>query len=207
MKIIGHRGCWTDRVEKNSRLAFEGCFDRGFGTETDVRDFQGQVVISHDVVEYGARPMQLGELFDIFNACGSPGTLALNVKSDGLAEAVKREILRAGIEDYVLFDMSVPDTLTYRKHQLRYLVRASEYEHICQDLLTDSGIWLDGFRDDWFLPTFLENLIEEEIPVYIVSSELHGRNPSKLWEGLKRYVGRDITLCTDWPELAREVLS
>lgn len=205
MRIIAHRGCWSKDVDKNSKLAFEECFGNGFGSETDVRDFGGQLVISHDVVEVGAQPMHLEELFDIYNAYGSPGTLALNVKSDGLAESIKSEVVRANIRDYVLFDMSVPDTLRYRQQQLKYLIRASEYEPICKELLTSSGVWLDGFRGDWFLPNFLENLIEDGIPVYIVSSELHGRNHKILWETLKRFTESDITLCTDCPELAREI--
>ena len=206
MQIIGHRGWWSEEIPKNSRQALEECFRRGFGTETDVRDFDGQLVIAHDMVESSATPMLLTELLEVYSRYKEPGTLALNVKSDGLAEAIAREIETYNLSNYVLFDMSVPDMLSYRRQGLNYLVRVSEYETICQELLTPCGIWLDGFVSDWFMSDFIDEAINDEIPIYIVSSELHRRDPKELWKRLSGYRESDITICTDWPESAREVL-
>ena len=49
MEIISHRGYWFKNSEKNSDLAFRRSFSLSFGTETDIRDFDGELVISHDV--------------------------------------------------------------------------------------------------------------------------------------------------------------
>ena len=49
MEIISHRGYWFKNSEKNSDLAFRRSFSLNFGTETDIRDFDGELVISHDV--------------------------------------------------------------------------------------------------------------------------------------------------------------
>ena len=49
MKILSHRGFWREVAEKNKLVAFDYSFSLGFGTETDVRDFGGELVISHDI--------------------------------------------------------------------------------------------------------------------------------------------------------------
>ncbi|MDB5448782.1 MAG: hypothetical protein JWQ97_4099, partial [Phenylobacterium sp.] len=48
MRIISHRGYWREPSEKNSRTAFARTLEAGFGTETDVRDLVGQLVVAHD---------------------------------------------------------------------------------------------------------------------------------------------------------------
>ena len=48
MLIISHRGYWGQNVNKNTKDAFKRSFNLGFGTETDIRDHDGTLVISHD---------------------------------------------------------------------------------------------------------------------------------------------------------------
>ena len=53
-RIMCHRGYWSGELgiaplQKNSWEAFERAIDFGFGIETDLRDYAGSVVISHDV--------------------------------------------------------------------------------------------------------------------------------------------------------------
>ena len=49
MRIISHRGYWNTPAEKNTIHAFQRSFALGFGTETDIRDLKGELVISHDM--------------------------------------------------------------------------------------------------------------------------------------------------------------
>jgi glycerophosphoryl diester phosphodiesterase len=49
MKIIAHRGMWFNKHEQNTLVAFERALENGFGIETDFRDFNGSLVISHDL--------------------------------------------------------------------------------------------------------------------------------------------------------------
>lgn len=49
MKILSHRGYWKNSDEKNKENAFRRSFSLGYGTETDVRDCRGDLVISHDM--------------------------------------------------------------------------------------------------------------------------------------------------------------
>ena len=53
MKILSHRGYWKAPIEKNTREAFVRSFALGFGTETDIRDYMGELVISHDIPRGG----------------------------------------------------------------------------------------------------------------------------------------------------------
>ena len=49
MIILSHRGYWKSEEERNQEVAFHRSFDLGYGTETDIRDIQGKLVISHDM--------------------------------------------------------------------------------------------------------------------------------------------------------------
>ena len=49
LEILAHRGYWKLEKEKNTLYAFEKAFDKYFGIETDLRDAQGEIVISHDI--------------------------------------------------------------------------------------------------------------------------------------------------------------
>lgn len=51
MIVLSHRGYWKNSLEKNKFVAFERSFSMGFGTETDIRDFNGELVISHDIAD------------------------------------------------------------------------------------------------------------------------------------------------------------
>ena len=71
MKIISHRGYWIDfKRENNQRIAFERSFDMGYGTETDLRDINGTIVISHNMPVGGE--MTFEELLKIMNGRNLP---------------------------------------------------------------------------------------------------------------------------------------
>ena len=46
-QIIAHRGYWCCEKEQNSERAFRKALSGGYGIETDVRDLNGEIVISH----------------------------------------------------------------------------------------------------------------------------------------------------------------
>ena len=49
MEIVAHRGCWYSEEEKNTKEALIRAFEKRFGIETDIRDRNGQLVISHNI--------------------------------------------------------------------------------------------------------------------------------------------------------------
>jgi hypothetical protein len=84
MIVISHRGYWKKPAERNRPVAFCRSFDCGFGTETDLRDRTGQLVISHDMPD--GSEITLADLLDIL--AGRELPTAINVKADGLAAAL-----------------------------------------------------------------------------------------------------------------------
>ncbi|MBR5913839.1 MAG: hypothetical protein IKZ58_05715 [Selenomonadaceae bacterium] len=51
MKILCHRGAWSVDVEKNSLSAMKKAVALGYGFESDIRDYRGNLVISHDIAD------------------------------------------------------------------------------------------------------------------------------------------------------------
>ncbi len=132
MVILSHRGYWKEDSEKNTKAAFELSFILGFGTETDLRDRNGELVISHDMAN--SNSIVAEEFFEIYTSLGRELPLALNIKADGLHQKLKTLLVKYEIKNYFVFDMAVPDGLNYLKQDFITYSRHSEYEPITQYL-------------------------------------------------------------------------
>lgn len=200
MKIISHRGFWVKPEEKNSTSAFVRSVNCGFGIETDIRDYNGEIIISHDIPD--KKELSLEDFCQIPLIDKYP--LALNIKSDGLAIQIKSIMSKYNLTNWFVFDMSIPDTLSHVKCNNNFFFRLSEYEPESLLYQTASGIWLDAFLDEWYNQDLINKHIESGKSICIVSSELHGRDYKTLWD--KLYDFRDIDqlyLCTDLPMEAK----
>lgn len=199
MRILCHRGYWKVPAEKNSPTAFQRGYDLGLGTETDLRDLNGKLVISHDPPGVDAMT------FDAFlDMTPRSAFLALNVKSDGLASRATDILEHHGHTSYVFFDMSVPDMRSYVRIGSPVAARLSEYEPWVDALMANASfIWLDAFEGQWYDSAYLSRLLESHKHVLVVSSELHGRSLDDQWSLLDSFSQSDkLTLCTDLPEAA-----
>ena len=175
MIVLSHRGYWKTPDEKNGAAAFRRSFDLGFGTETDVRDCLGQPVISHDMPRGGE--LAFDAFLDLLGDRDLP--LAINVKADGLADAVKETFAkRPHLTRWFVFDMSVPDTVQQLARGNPVFARLSEYEPDVPPLLAEraAGIWLDGFHGDWWTPELIEAWTARGKAVCAVSPDLHRRD-------------------------------
>jgi glycerophosphoryl diester phosphodiesterase len=198
MEIISHRGLWSDNIIKNSVTAFEESFFNGFGTETDIRDYNGKLVISHDIA--GDDSIDFEEFLELYNF-SSKKTLALNIKSDGLANLLKEKLEKNSIENYFVFDMSIPDTLQYKLNDIKFYIRQSEFEKDLPFYHDCAGIWLDSFDSIWYDQEIIAKHIKNGKKVCIVSSELHKRDKELLWKLLINndfYKTENLILCTDF---------
>lgn len=207
-EIVAHRGFWLHPEEKNSREAFERAFLNGYGVETDVRDLRGELVIAHDMPLGGE--MTLASFLELYRSTEANTTLAINIKSDGLAASLQGMLQEYGVSDYFVFDMSVPDSLSYLKAGMPVFARLSEYEpwsRLCDDT---SGIWLDGFEADPEERQMSECLAAGK-SLCVVSPELHGRNHQAFWSVYKRLRSQAaparLFICTDYPKHAEEFFS
>jgi len=206
MIILSHRGYWKESPEKNTRLAFERSFSLRFGTETDLRDRDGKLVISHDMADAEAMPAEA--FFDIYKRHGGHLPLALNIKADGLQGELKRLLTHYGIDNYFVFDMAVPDGLLYARQQFNTYTRHSEYEPTPAYYDLAQGVWLDEFNGHWLTDEVIEQHLARGKSLCIVSPDLHKRDHREAWQHykhLEKSIGRDrIMICTDFPEQARE---
>lgn len=202
MEIISHRGYWKIPVEKNESVAFHRSFELGYGTETDFRDLNGEIVISHDMAE--EKCMRAEEFFEIYNSHSCEGTLALNVKSDGLQIKMMDLLKKYNIKNYFLFDMSIPDYLKSVNHEFKCYARESEYEVLTDAILkTCQGIWFDYFHSFDFKGARIRELLDMDLKVCLVSPDLHGKDPRSYWESLidqKFHLEENLIICTDIPE-------
>jgi hypothetical protein len=200
MKVISHRGYWKTPDEKNSAVAFRRSFKLGFGIETDVRDLDGKLVISHDVPTYGA--MDMTE-FLALNGGNLP--LAINIKSDGLAELIRGAMASYNHSAWFVFDMSIPDMRMHLNAGNPVFTRISEVEQVPIWFDECEGVWLDQFDGVWFDVDFVRMLLDRGKRVCVVSSELHRRDYSRLWKMLQPLAAcENMMLCTDAPEKAKE---
>ena len=206
MIVLSHRGYWKTLIEKNQPISFEKSFSLGFGTETDIRDYKGELVISHDIAD--ANSILVKDIFEIYNKYDNTLPLALNIKADGLQVKLKELLEEYKIENYFVFDMSVPDGLGYLKHKIKAFTRESEYEKFPSFYDEACGVWLDEFQGHWINKEVIEKHIKNNKQICIVSPDLHKREYEKEWQHYKtieKELGvNNMMICTDFPEIAKE---
>jgi glycerophosphoryl diester phosphodiesterase len=211
MKILSHRGYWKSEDEKNTKIAFERSFQLGFGTETDIRDLNGELVISHDPPTIDCQYLTVADFFKIYKIWGDGLQLALNIKSDGLQRKLMQLIIDFNITNYFVFDMSIPDTIGFIKNNTKFFTRQSEYEIDPAFYTQADGVWLDEFNGHWIDDEVIQKHIKNGKKVCIVSPELHKRAYNIEWDNYKNIFLKDsehkISICTDLPEKANFFLN
>lgn len=205
LEILAHRGWWDHLDERNSPQALKRAFAAGLGIETDLRDCAGEIVIAHDPPTPATIRWRLHDLLEAYATAGRPGTLALNIKADGLTTAVMAQLKTFGVDRYLVFDMSIPDMLQWLQAGARVFCRQSEYEPAPSLLDRSQGVWLDAFNRDWFEASVLAAHLNAGRKVAIVSPELHQRDPAVVWATLASFNQASILLCTDRVADARRI--
>ena len=205
MRILSHRGYWKDfDKESNKRIAFERSFDLGFGTETDLRDIKGKIVISHNMPV--GDEITFEEVLQIMNGRNLP--LALNIKADGLAYEVERILQKYNQTDYFTFDMSIPDMVFQVENtKLNIFTGFSDVNPNSPLFDKAKGVWLDSFYSPVYTEGRIKNFLDRGKSVCIVSEDLHKRPVDRQWElikGFEYFSDSKLMLCTNYPEKAKE---
>ena len=203
MQVLSHRGHWLEASEKNSAAAFRRSFAGGFGTETDIRDCAGRLVIAHDPPS--GNEMELADFLRLHGEYRPALPLALNIKADGLQSRLREQCKGLASGSFFFFDMSVPDMLSYVRESLPVFTRHSDVEEV--PVLYDEaiGVWLDDFGGNWLSPSVIGQHLSAGKQVCIVSPELHGRSHQSFWRHLAASpVSQEdrVMLCTDFPREA-----
>lgn len=205
MTILSHRGFWRIESEKNKLVSFRRSFLLNFGVETDIRDYDTELVISHDMADDNC--LLVDTFFESYTEINSNLPLAINIKADGLQEKLKILLNKFNIENYFVFDMSVPDGLLYLRHGLKVFTRQSEYEKEPSFYGEACGVWLDEFKGHWINERVILSHIQDNKKICIVSPDLHKRDYLREWEEYKyieQKFGINLMICTDYPEIAKE---
>lgn len=206
MQIISHRGYWKTQLEKNTLTAFNRSFSMGFGAEIDIRDWDGELVISHDPANRDC--IKLINFLKLYLQHPTRPTLAFNIKADGLHSELNRHLRSLEIQNYFVFDMAVPDGLLYVHAGMKTYTRHSEYEPTPPYYEKAYGVWLDEFDSHWLTDEIIEEHFSNGKEICIVSPELHKRSHQKEWQHyrkLEKKLGKNkLMLCTDLPEQAKE---
>jgi glycerophosphoryl diester phosphodiesterase len=206
-EILAHRGVWQRLAERNTLGAFERAFAAGWGAEIDVRDLDGELVVSHDPPVRGALPF--AAVVDAYRAAGEPGRLAINVKADGLQAPLAAALAGVRPSAWFAFDMSVPDAIVSLRHGLPVYTRHSDAEPAPVLYEEAEGIWLDEFGGGWLTEERIAAHLDAGKRVAVVSPELHRRDHREAWSAWRGWsVWRrpGVALCTDFPHEALEVL-
>lgn len=203
IQVIAHRGVWNELEEKNSLVAFQRAIEMGVGIETDIRDFCGRLVVSHDIPSTSSLDL-IATLNEIAPECIlNQLPICLNIKSDGMAYLLEEILSQYKGLDYYVFDASIPELIKYQKMGIPFLHRLSEYEDVTTLLETSAGIWLDQFKAEPLDEVALTKVLSYSKKTFIVSPELHGHEYHKLWNSLLNIsTMEEIYLCTDAVEEA-----
>lgn len=205
MRILAHRGYWNETIKKNSPIALLTALEKGYGFESDVRDYRERIVISHNIANASCQDVE--EVCQWLHEYNDKYCFAINIKADGLKDILKTFLDKYSISNYFLFDMSVPQMVEFREIGLRYFTRQSEIETKPCMYEDAAGVWVDGFwGTDWITEELLQKHISNGKEICLVSPDLHGSSYKEFWTVLKKWNIDDsrLLLCTDYPDKAKE---
>ena len=204
--ILAHRGLWNYASEKNSRSSLFKALEKGYGIETDVRyDRKIGLVVSHDIFKNDSDALPLEELLIEYKKYSFNSKLAINIKSDGLHYELGNILNKYNIDQYFLFDMSIPDLISGIKYNLNQFIRFSNYEDPFPYADFTNGVWIDSFNSNLPSKKEINNIYKKWKSVVFVSPELHGRNHLEYWNYINDFYKETLVenmLCTDYPEEA-----
>lgn len=200
MEIIAHRGLWGTGVQGNTMEAFRQAFENDFGIETDIRDYCGKLVVSHNIALEDS--FEFEKVVELYHSLGCKKPMAINIKADGIQTILSDVLKKFDIESYFVFDMSVPEQVVYLKENFKTFARMSEYEK--KPVLYEQvcGVWMDEWGEPWIDVSTIKRIRDDGKLVGIISPEIHKRDNIRLWEQLKELKKDEgVFLCTD---LAKE---
>ncbi len=200
---MAHRGLWNAQVKGNSLQALQGALKAGFGVETDVRDLDGRLVVSHDPAKSGS--LSFDGFLDAVEDINPSAVLALNVKADGLQQLLLESLSKYDLPNVLFFDMSFPTQYVFSKafKPKNIATRQSEFEPEPALYSSCGWVWIDCLTREWIAKEEIERHLKNGKKLCFVSPELHGRNQKPFWRFLKEMNGPDLFLCTDLPIQAR----
>ncbi len=198
MKILAHRGLWKEVGEKNSIDAMKRAFEHGFGIETDVRDYEEKLVVSHNVATKDCYLFE--EVLKVYRETECIAPLAINIKADGIQKLLQSDLDKFDIQSGFVFDMSIPEQVVYHSENFEVFTRMSDFETSPVLLERSCGVWMDEWESSWINAAVITEMLDKGKKISVISPEIHGRDKTGLWKELEKFIGEDrVMLCTDVP--------
>ena len=208
IQIISHRGFWEKGNEQNTMIAFSRSVINNYGIETDLRERNGEIIISHDI-QVGENILYFSEFLLLYKNSKKNLPLFLNIKSDGMIKIIKNNLNSYDISNYYLFDMSIPETKKYAEDScMNFITRISDIEKYPLFINESKGFWIDSFYGNYPDFGYLDTLLNPKYIFCFVSPELHNRSEIEFWIMLKKWIRKrkicsdKVLLCTDKPKEA-----
>jgi len=161
MLLVEHR---VNTIEHLKRVPK----DRGI--EVDIRDYDGELLLTHDPFTQGERLEDLLAVYD-------HALIILNVKCDGLEGQILDLVKKYDIQDYFFLDVANPTLVRLANQGVHQIAaRFSEYEPV-ESALALAGkvdwVWVDCFSK---LPLTEETYaqLKEHFNICLVSPEMQG---------------------------------
>ena len=176
---------------------------KNFGVEVDIRSEGKRLIMHHDAFKEGE---SFTDWLNYFNH----GTLILNVKEEGLEEALIGIMASKDIENFFFLDQSFPFLIkTANSGEKRCAVRISEFESI-DTVMSLAGkvnwVWVDCFTKFPLSQVDSVRLQQEgKFKLCLVSPELQGRkDKNEVKEFRNKIYSQGIkgeAVCTKYPDL------
>src|SRR5476651_1541287 len=184
-------------------------------TVSELRDTPTKYGVGVGIRSQGSRPVLHhdafvdGESFENWIDAYRHGTLILNVKEEGLEDALLGIVARRQIEKFFFLDQSFPFLMRYaNRGERRCAVRVSEYESVDAALTLAGRIdwtWIDCFTRFPIDGAQARRLQQAGFRLCLVSPELQGRDAAAgiaaLRALLKELVVTADAVCTKRPDL------
>lgn len=201
--LIAHGGLHNSTYQSNSLEALELALVKGYGISSEIRLFEGELVIQNETFD---KPLPLSLLLKLWEKT-TDQELALKIKMDGLAPILE-EVFSNYLDrnDYFFYGMSTSEEMIYENHTLPLAYRVSEREPAVRFHSLPSRIWLDSLNPIELLSSLGSQEQESFLKrVYLVSPEIYKKDPTALWESLTNLNFRGIS--TEHPSLLSTKLS
>lgn len=168
------------------------------GIELDLRSEGNKIILQHD-------PFKSGESFESLLRKYHHALIILNVKIEGLEEAVIKLLKKYRVKRYFFLDLSFPAMMRLvRQGERNIAVRFSEFEPLEQCLALKEKVrwvWVDCFTK---MPLTIKSYtaLKKHFKLCLVSPELQ-HDPKEKIAGFKKQIAKFKidAVCTKYPEL------
>jgi hypothetical protein len=170
---------------------------RSCGVEIDVRDYDGDLRLTHE-------PFAAGDRLSDFLKAYQHSLLIVNTKCDGLEPRILECLKERRVRDFFFLDTALPTMVRLTTRGIKqFAVRYSEFEPL-EFVLRFAGlvdwVWIDCFQAP-LASTEIYDRLREHFRTCLVSPELEGHPQASIAEcaALTSHAPADA-VCTDFPE-------